>query len=147
MKFRLPFLIAIVFAVAACDPAATTRLLIRPVSPASEDSQASIGLQQVELIGTLLQARGFTKKSYENPHVPAEDQKSILTDCGHLSYWMREVNHHTMWAHVCLKNDGVLVSLVDYLSVTAPPATQALAKELAAEISTFIKNVRLEVSQ
>ena len=148
MRFKL-VIIAGLFILAACDPAATTHLLVHSGEHGLANAQVSA--QQIEVLGSMLESKGFKRESYAEPSVPPSVQAKILQECGHLSYWMRSgsegTTRFTTYAHVCHHDASVEVRLSDFPRFTMSAGTKVFASELAVEVATKIKGARVEIER
>ncbi len=147
MRYGIGFAAAALFTVVACEPAATTTLLVKSEPEASRKHSA---LDEVEVVGGILVDRGFSRERYG---ATAKSDDAVLhrieAECGHLAFWMRPVvegkNEFMTYAHVCVDGVGIRVELSDYPRFTQSRTTKELRAELLAVIPAAIPSAIVEV--
>lgn len=139
-RLGLALLVAVL---AACDPAATTGVRLRPLGETGTRSskQIALALPSVQIV---LESFGFEKKTY-----PTDVRQKILAECGFADYWLMSSRDATgsfgTYARVCLSDGVVHLSISDWGRFSLSEPTKALRDRIAQSLRETLSGVEVSV--
>lgn len=124
---------------AACDPAATTGLCLRPLGEVSAQSDSALASIRI-----VLESFGFEKKSY-----PSDARPKILAECGTADYWLKSNRDTTgpfgTYARVCISGGAIHFSLSDWGRFSVSEPTMELRNRIAQSLREKLSGVEVSV--
>ncbi len=147
MKRSFVRLLTLCLTLSACDPAATTGLLLRPVANTTGAPREMDTSSLVDMISGVLRENGFEKLTYQPDKTLGDIPKERIAECGHPYYWLSQLRQSAPITNVnvCISGGTVRISLSDMLQFTLSEQTKMLRESLIKSLAEKLPDMKVSI--